>query len=240
MDLIFDLINNKEEVEKEFTNSKKDVLKFLKLIGVDSRFISYTPSKIYINNLRFSKFSRKREKTFIKHFPNIKVIRSSLFMKICSKSSRVLANSINPNDTILLPKEKNSLNNLINIILEPYSRKYGVEFVYDSNESYDLIVDPIILDDKVRNIFSTIFKGNGIDFNREDSYSICPLINVPKEWIKSFLELDGQIFIENNENINEFDEVASSFMNFLENNAPQYKENVLKAIKFIKKELKTE
>ena len=59
MDLLLDLANMTES--NEFSKSKKGVLKFLKIIGVDSRFISYTPEKIYINNLRFSKFSRKRE-----------------------------------------------------------------------------------------------------------------------------------------------------------------------------------
>ena len=80
MDFLFDLSNMSQE--EEFTDSKEDILKFLKVIGVDTRFVSYTPSKLYINNLRFSKFSRTREKTFYKHYPDIKVIRSSLFMKI--------------------------------------------------------------------------------------------------------------------------------------------------------------
>ena len=70
MDLMFDVSGLNEEKE-EFSNSKKDVLKFLKIIGVDSRFVSYTPEKIYINNLRFSKFSRKRQSTFNKQYPEI-------------------------------------------------------------------------------------------------------------------------------------------------------------------------
>ena len=99
MDLIFDVSGLTEDKE-EFTTSKKDVLKFLKIIGVDSRFISYTPEKIYINNLRFSKFSRKREATFNKQYPDIEVVRNSLFQKICSKSSRHLALEIKPNSRI--------------------------------------------------------------------------------------------------------------------------------------------
>ena len=39
------MVSNNED--ESFTDSKKDVLKFLKIIGVDSRFVSYTPSKIY-------------------------------------------------------------------------------------------------------------------------------------------------------------------------------------------------
>ena len=86
MDLIFDVTGLSSEEEK-FSDSKKDVLKFLKIIGVDTRFISYTPEKIYINNLRFSKFSRTREATFNKQYPEIEVVRSSLFQKICSRSA---------------------------------------------------------------------------------------------------------------------------------------------------------
>ena len=84
MELMFD-ISGLTSDEEEFSSSKKYVLKFLKIIGVDTRFISYTPEKIYINNLRFSKFSRTREKTFKKQYPDIGVVRNSLFQKICSK-----------------------------------------------------------------------------------------------------------------------------------------------------------
>ena len=76
MDLMFNLSNLNEN--EEFSTSKGDVLKFLKIIGVDTRFVSYTPQKIYINNLRFSKFSRKREATFNNQYPEIEVVRSSL------------------------------------------------------------------------------------------------------------------------------------------------------------------
>ena len=106
--------------KEEFSTSKKDVLKFLKIIGVDTRFISYTPEKIYINNLRFSKFSRKRESTFKKQFSEIDVVRSSLFQKICSKSSKVLALEIKPNTKILMPED----NFIIELLLEPYTRKF--------------------------------------------------------------------------------------------------------------------
>ena len=67
MELMFN-IGDLASDEENFSNSKKDVLKFLKIIGVDTRFISYTPQKIYINNLRFSKFSRTREATFNKQY----------------------------------------------------------------------------------------------------------------------------------------------------------------------------
>jgi hypothetical protein len=79
MDLIFDISGLTGEEEK-FGSSKRDVLKFLKMIGVDTRFISYTPDKVYINNLRFSKFSRKREATFKSNIPKLRLSAIS-----CSK-----------------------------------------------------------------------------------------------------------------------------------------------------------
>lgn len=225
MDLMFDVSGLNEE-KKEFSNSKKDVLKFLKIIGVDSRFVSYTPDKIYINNLRFSKFSRKRQDTFNKQYPEIEVVRSSLFQKICSKSSKHLALEIQPNSTLLMPKD----NFIIELLMEPYTRKYGVKLVYDGDA--DFIVNPLILDDQVNDIFEGIFDGVGL--NRDiKSNEVYPLINVPLDWINSFLEMDGQKLIENkNKN-----ELATSFSEFLEDVAPQYKENVVKAAEFIEKKL---
>ena len=228
MDLMFD-ISGLSEDEETFSTSKKDVLKFLKIIGVDTRFVSYTPQKIYINNLRFSKFSRKRQSTFMKQYPEIDVVRSSLFQKICSKSSKVLALEIEPNSTILMPKD----NFIVELIMEPYTRKYGVKLVYDGD--YDLIVNPIILDDRVNEIFAEIFNGDGLSFNNK-SGEIYPLINVPLEWINSFLEMDGQNIIKNENN----NDLATSFSEFLEDVAPQYRENVLKAAEYIEKKLETE
>lgn len=227
MDSIFNFAI--EQDEDEFTTSKKDVLKFLKIIGVDTRFVSYTAEKIYINNLRFSKFSRKRQSTFNKEYPGIEVVRNSLFQKICSKSSKVLADEIKPNSTILIPEN----NDLIEIILEPYIRKYGVKLVYGG--SYDLIVNPIILDSKVNSIFSDIFEGNGLTFSNKTN-EIYPLINVPLNWINSFLEMDGKKIIETKD----YDDLSTSFMEFLEDVAPQYRENVLKAYEYIEKELEVE
>jgi hypothetical protein len=228
MDLIFDVSGLTEDKE-EFTTSKKDVLKFLKIIGVDSRFISYTPEKIYINNLRFSKFSRKREATFNKQYPDIEVVRNSLFQKICSKSSRHLALEIKPNSRILMPKD----DFMIEILMEPYTRKYGVKLVYDGE--YDLVVNPIILDDEVNTIFEGIFKGEGLNFVKNEN-EIYPLANVSLDWINSFLEMDGKDKIENkNKN-----ELATSFSEFLEDVAPQYKENVVKAAEFIETKLEAE
>ena len=228
MDLMFDVSGLTNDEEK-FSTSKRDVLKFLKMIGVDTRFISYTPQKIYINNLRFSKFSRTREATFNKQYPEIEVVRNKLFQKICSKSSKQLALDIKPNSKILMPKD----NFMIELLMEPYTRKYGVELVYDGD--YDLKVNPLILDDEVNAIFEGIFKGEGLKFTRNGD-EIYPLANVSLDWVNSFLEMDGQDILENENK----DELANSFSEFLEDVAPQYRENVVKAAEFIDNKLETE
>lgn len=221
MDLMFN-IKGLTPDDEDFTSSKKDVLKYLKIIGVDTRFISYTPEKIYINNLRFSKFSRTREATFNRQYPEIEVVRNKLFQKICAKSSKHLALEAKPNSRILMPED----NYIIELLMEPYTRKYGVKLVCEGE--YDLKVNPIILDDQINNIFEGIFKGEGLNIIKKDD-EIYPLINVSLEWINSFLEMDGQNpVVCENEN-----ELALSFSEFLEDVAPQFRENVLNASEFI-------
>ena len=208
--------------EDEFSNSKKDVLKFLKIIGVDTRFISYTPQKIYINSLRFSKFSRTRQKTFNKQYPEMEVVRNKLFQKICSKSARNLTLEIKPNSTVLMPED----NFICELLMEPYTRKYGVNLVYDGD--YDLKVNPLILDDKVNTIFEGIFAGEGLNLIGSEN-EIYPLANVSLDWINSFLKMDGQDLIEGENK----DDLANSFSEFLEDVAPQFRENVISASEFI-------
>lgn len=221
MDLMFD-ISGLASDEDEFSNSKKDVLKFLKIIGVDTRFISYTPQKIYINSLRFSKFSRIRQKTFNKQYPEMEVVRNTLFQKICSKSARNLTLEIKPNSTVLMPED----NFICELLMEPYTRKYGVKLVYDGD--YDLKVNPLILDDKVNTIFEGIFAGEGLNLIGSEN-EIYPLANVSLDWINSFLKMDGQDLIEGENK----DDLANSFSEFLEDVAPQFRENVISASEFI-------
>ena len=226
MDLMFD-ISGLASDEDEFSNSKKDVLKFLKIIGVDTRFISYTPQKIYINSLRFSRFSRTREQTFNKQYPDIKVVRNTLFQKICSKSAKNLTLEIKPNSTVLVPED----NFICELLLEPYTRKYGVKLVHEGD--YDLKVNPLILDDKVNTIFEGIFAGEGLNLIDSEN-EIYPLANVSLDWINSFLEMDGQELIEGENK----DDLAILFSEFLEDVAPQFRENVVSASEFIDKKNK--
>ncbi|MBR5503925.1 MAG: ATPase [Methanobrevibacter sp.] len=236
-----------EEVTR--SDSKKDILKFLKQIGVETRFVSFYDNghakKLYIENLRFSRFSRKRTTIFNREYPDIEVVRSSLFQKICQRASKTLASSLNPKDTVLIPKLDNEYNELLYIVLEPYSRKYGIDFV-EYNEGIDLnqfdaFVSPLNLNQEVNLILTDIFNGNGINWNKkfEDTSSyygmdlsdrpiVFPFINVPKEWINDFIGISEEYSIDY-----ETDDIASSFMGFLTEINPQFKENVLAASSFL-------
>jgi hypothetical protein len=66
-------------------SEEKTIIKSLNKLGVDTRFISLYNNDIYVNNLKFSKFSRKKEDDFRKQYPNMEVVRSKLFQKICIK-----------------------------------------------------------------------------------------------------------------------------------------------------------
>lgn len=237
------VLNQDEDILSE---SKEDVLKFLKQIGVDTRFVSFFNDdgqiKLYIENLRFSKFSKKRTAIFNKQYPDIEVIRSSLFQKISSRASKTLADSLKPKETVLIPKIDSEYNKLLSIVVEPYSRKYGIRFVeYDENidfKAIDSIISPINLNQEVNHILNDIFSGRGIDWDKKsddikNQYGlqkniIFPFINVPEEWINDFLgiEKDYKIDYEN-------DDIGESFMGFLTEINPQFKENVLAASLFL-------
>ena len=240
-----------EKRDEKLSDSKKDVLKFLKRIGVDTRFVSCFEAdgkmKLYIENLRFSKFSKKRTETFNKRYPNIEVIRSSLFQKISTRASKILAESLKPKENVLIPKIDNEYNELLYIVIEPYSRKYGINFIeYGGDidfDEIDSIVSPLNLNQEVNHILNDIFEGKGIEWNRkmEDAYNqygmdtglnsvdvVFPFINVPQEWINDFLGIENGYEVDY-----ENEDIGESFMGFLTEINPQFKENVLAASSFL-------
>ena len=240
-----------EKKDEKFSNSKKDVLKFLKQIGVDTRFVSCFDDgdemKLYIENLRFSRFSKKRTETFNKRYPDIEVIRSSLFQKISTRASKILAESLKPKENVLIPKIDNEYNKLLYIVIEPYSRKYGINFIeYDESVDFDeidSIVSPLNLNQEVNHILNDIFDGKGIEWNRkiDDAYDqyeidsdmnginvVFPFINVPQEWINDFLGIENEYKVDY-----ENEDIGESFMGFLSEINPQFKENVLAASSFL-------
>ena len=217
---LFDL--NIPEEKEEYKNSKSDILRFLKDIGVDTRYVSIWENKIYINNLRFSKFSKRRQNNFELKFKSQKVIRSSLFQEIATNASRELSKTIKPKMKILIKKD---VNPLINILLEPYTRKYGVKLVLDENEEYDVIASKLTLDMKIHLICNNIFKGTGINYPVFDKNFIYPLIKVTNKQINDFL--GGKILEE------KYNDISGEFIEFLDETVTQYKFNILKSVEYL-------
>lgn len=219
----------------------RELVKFLQKIGVDTRFVSITEDKVYINNLKFSRFSRKKEELFKKSFPKVDVIRSKIFQKICMRASRNLAHCILPKEKIFLIKDDDPCSSALYVILEPYQRKYGIEIIFgrSKNEAENLNIDsialPVTLDDESQNIIQLMTDGEKIELlSSKESYNdkklIYPLINVPKSWIYSWTQnkLDNDL----NQNY----ESAEDLLKFLESLVPNVRENLLKSALFISNE----
>lgn len=224
-------------------NEKKEILLFLKKIGVDTRFVSVMPPELLINNLRFSKFSRTREELFIKNYPELRVIRSNIFQKICSRSSKVLGDSLKPREKVMINKSNNPCDMALSAILEPYSRKYGIEIIereFDLKklenipEDFNVVALPLTLDQEVENVLDQIFNGKKVELesslhNLHQVKLIYPLLNIPQEWI--FYWLDQQDCSKN-----ELNELARDFLTYLESVVPQVRENILKSARFVAEE----
>jgi hypothetical protein len=216
-----------------------EAAEFLHKIGVDTRFVSILDEYVFINNLKFSRFSRRKEELFLRKFPYYKVIRSKLFQKICTRASRVLKNVIQPRDKIFLLKDQNCFNFTLYAVLESYTRKYGIELILGgcledaTGSGADSIALPITLDDEAESIVELMLNGAKIkplSFDEEFGILkvICPIVNVPRPWIISWLE---KYCLEcTYENKSSF---SKDLIHFLEEFIPDVKENMLKSAKFV-------
>jgi hypothetical protein len=216
----------------------RDLIKFLQKTGIDTRFVSVLENKAYINNLKFSRFSRKKEEEFLKVYPQMEVVRSKIFQKICTRASRNIAHIISPREKIFLVKNDNPFNFALHVVLEPYQRKYGIQFVFGDNieEAADLNIDSIAssltLDHEAGNILNLMLNGQKIEllsskefFN--DKKMIYPLINIPKAWIYSWIENKPH------DELNQNYETPEEFLAFLETIIPDVRENLYKSALFV-------
>jgi hypothetical protein len=214
---------------------KQEVARFLKKSRVDTRFVSLVDDQILINNLRFSGFSRVKEELFLEKYPQYKVSRSKIFQKICTRASKVLKNVLSPRDNIFLFQDGTCTSMALYAVLESYTRKYGVEIIFsqsmDDLEKLDVnsVALPITLDDEVENILSMILDGEKLQLlsseNDKDGIKIIyPLINVPRQWIQSWVE---------SENFNctfpECDGLPREMLKFLEVFIPDVREKMYRS-----------
>nr|WP_319374470.1 ATPase [uncultured Methanobacterium sp.] len=186
---------------------KQDVASFLQKNGVETRFVSIVDKKVYINNLKLSRFSRKKEELFLDNFPTFEVKRSKVFQRICTRASRVLKNALSPRDKVLLPNLGNCVNLTLYAVLESYTRKYGVELVIsdevdewgglDNPEKQGIAMAlPLTLDGEVEHILENMLNGENLDILSAQSKKngikmIYPLSTVPSSWIESWVDIEG-------------------------------------------------
>ncbi len=216
-----------------------EILQFLHSIGVDNRFISQWNNFLFINNLKFSRFSRKKEELFKAKFPQWDVIRSKVFQKMCIRASRVLSKSITPRETIFITNDKSCANLTLYVILESYTRKYGIKIISGEEDileyKLDCVASPLTLDGEVENIIEQMFHGEKIDISSsktkfEDIKIIYPLINIPESWIESWIQKNILSCINSPEN-----RVSQDLLEFLEEFIPNIRENMLKSAMFVSK-----
>lgn len=209
-------------------SNERVIIKSLNKIGVDTRYISLYEDCIYINNLKFSKFSRKKEDEFNQLYPNIHVIRSKLFQKICVRVSRTIKNQIKPRDEIYISNEATSKNILLHIVLESYRRKYGITISneYDDNK---IIASPKYLDEFASEYINLMLSGNKITDTYEDN-TIYPLTHVSYEWINDWICSTDLDYIPSNKSTNKnIDEMLA----FLEKHIPNVNESIKQSVTYL-------
>lgn len=228
---------------------KQEVVRFLQKNGVETRFVSIIDEKVYVNNLKLSRFSRKKEEIFLEEFPNFEVRRSKVFQKICSRASRVLKNALSPHDKIILSNPSNCVNLALYTVLEPYTRKYGVELLLQNDEvdqwnelklqgkklemNMDSMALPLTLDGEVEHILETMLNGEKLEllsshFSKNGLKIVYPLINVPLSWIEKWVEIEGLSCV-----LDENNGLPVEMLEFLEGFIPDVREKMMSSALYL-------
>ncbi|MCD7781605.1 MAG: ATPase [Methanosphaera sp.] len=205
----------------------RTIIKSLNKIGVDTRYISLYDNTIYINNLKFSKFSKKRQESFNKDYPDIQVVRSKVFQKICIKTSRSLKNMISPHDEIYISNSNTAEDILLNIVLEPYKRKYGIIITHD-DKANNIIASSKCLDDFANEYINLMIDGNKITDSYEEN-TIYPLIHVSREWINEWINQTGY-----DVEVSQYDNtISQEVLDFLETHIPNVCESIKQSVTYL-------
>lgn len=229
---------------------KQNMIRFLQKNGVETRFVSIVKDKVYINNLKLSRFSRKKEELFLENFPNFEVRRSKVFQRICTRASRVLKNALSPHDRIFLIGPENCVNLTLYAVLEPYTRKYGVELIIPDdgvdefneqdlegkNGDIDAVALPLTLDGEVENILVNMLNGKKLNLLSSQSEKnglkmIYPLLNVPLSWIESWVGIEGL-----NCDFEDKDGLPREMLEFLEGFIPDVREKMMSSAGYLSEE----
>lgn len=207
---------------------EKNIIKQLNKIGVDTRYISLYDKSIYINNLKFSKFSRNKQEEFNALYPDINVVRSKLFQKICIKVSRTIKNQIRPRDVIYIKYDNTAENILLYILLEAYRRKYGVELI--STKTSDCkIASSKCINDFTQDYLDLMINGERIENDFEDGV-IYPLLHIDKGWINEWIDSTTIKYTHKNMENNQ---TSKEIQDFLNTKIPNVNESIIKSVEYI-------
>ncbi len=206
---------------------KRDIIKLLNNLGVDTRFISLYENVIYINNIKFSKFSRKRQDKFLEYYPDIKINRSKAFGRIAIKASRTIKNQITPREKIYVSDGNKVEDTLLEIILEPYERKYGIT-ITDQYDGTCKVAKPKILDEFATEYINLMIEGKRIQDNYEDN-TIYPLMHVSREMINDWIKTTDLKY--SGEDIEET--IPVEILKFLEMHIPNVAESIKQSVTYL-------
>lgn len=207
---------------------EKKLIKTLNKIGVDTRFISLYEDTIFINNLKFSKFSRKKEEDFHREYPQMEVLRSKLFQKICVKVSRTVKNQIKPRQTLYIEKDDSLENILLYILLEPYKRKYGITITHKKQDNV-ITVSNDCLDDFTLKYIDLMINGQQIRDNLEKN-SIYPLTHVSHDLILDWARMNRIKYTKSKTYGNT---ISSQIVEFLEEHIPNVQESIKQSVNYL-------
>ena len=216
---------------------KKEIINYLSILGVDARYVSLYGGYIFVNNLKFSRFSRKREELFQSKYPECNVVRSKVFQKMCIRASRNLSKTLNPGDKILVKQNGTCMDLILYLILEPYTRKYGIEIIPQDQKTKntfkpDSVASSLTLDQELGKLVNQMFSGEKIKpsmmrTEKNGIKVIYPLINIPDSWICAWAQ---KIYPECK--ILPAENKSKDLIEFLENYVPDVRENMLKSAIF--------
>lgn len=209
-------------------DKERKIIKQLNKIGVDTRYISLYRDTIYINNLKFSKFSRKKEEEFNIYYPEINVIRSKLLQKICIKVSRTIKNQIKPRDTIYIEDDKTPESILLYILLEAYKRKYGIK-ITNKKTSHTKTASCKCINDFATEYIDLMTTANKIHNDFEENM-IYPLMHIDYQWIKEWIDSTTIEYIEKRTNQKQ---TSHQIIEFLETKIPNVQESIIKSVEYI-------
>ncbi len=209
-------------------DKERMLIKTLNKLGVDTRYVSLYEEGIYVNNLKFSRFSRKKEDEFHQSYPDIRVIRSKLFQKICVKVSRTVKNQIMPRDILYIEDDGSVESVLLKVVLEPYKRKYGIRLTDNIDEATKR-VSALCINDFVSDYIGLMITGNKITNSLENDV-VYPLMHIDKSWINDWIcstTIDYS-FCDESENKTE-DEIIE----FLDTKIPNVCESIIQSVDYL-------